>query len=70
MTKEDTYRRYAVQCMQLALRATSVADRALLRKMAEVWLDLANLTTDSLANMSEASGSVPVVTKLGAQRTA
>ena len=44
MTKEDAYRRYAVQCVELALRATSVADRALLRKMAEVWLDLANLT--------------------------
>ena len=41
MTKEDAYRRYAVQCVELALRATSVADRALLRKMAEVWVDLA-----------------------------
>jgi hypothetical protein len=69
MTKEDTYRRYAVQCIELALRATSVADSALLRKMAEVWLDLSNLTTDSLANMSETSGCVPAVTKLGAQRT-
>jgi hypothetical protein len=59
MTKEDAYRRYAVRCAELALRATSVGDRMLLRKMAEVWLDLANLTTNSLAHVSETSGSVP-----------
>jgi hypothetical protein len=44
MSKEDTYRRAAVEFAQLAHRATSVADRAHMFRSAEAWLDLANLT--------------------------
>ena len=66
MTKEDAYRRYAVQCVELALRATSVADRALLRKMAEVWLDLANLTHRQFGPRVRNIGErAPVRAKLG-----
>jgi hypothetical protein len=71
MTKEDAYRRYAVQCVEFARRATSVADRALLRKMAEVWVDLANLTHKQSEQRVRNIGEHPLVrTKLGAQQTA
>ena len=40
MSKEDTYRRNAVEFAELAHRATSVADRAHMFRSAEAWLDL------------------------------
>jgi hypothetical protein len=43
MSKEDTYRRNAVEFAELALRGTSVSDRARMFRSAEAWLDLANL---------------------------
>jgi len=70
MTKEDAYRRYAVQCVELALRATSVADRALLRKMAEVWVDLAMTHKQSEQRVRNVGEHPLVRTKLGAQQTA
>ena len=42
--KEYEYRRKAVWSLELARRAVSPADKAHLLKLAEDWLDLANLT--------------------------
>ena len=70
MTKEDAYRRYAVQSVELALRATSVADRALLRKMAEVWVDLAMTHKQSEQRVRNIGEHPLVRTKLGAHQTA
>jgi hypothetical protein len=42
--KEYEYRRNAVVSVELARRAACPADKAHLLKLAEAWLDLANLT--------------------------
>ena len=42
--KEYEYRRNAIASLALARRAASPADKAQLFKLAEAWLDLANLT--------------------------
>jgi hypothetical protein len=44
MTKEDEYRLNAIESAELAHRATSPVDKAHLLKLAQDWLDLANLT--------------------------
>jgi hypothetical protein len=46
MTKEDEYRLRlnAIESAELAHRATSPIDKAHLLKLAQDWLDLANLT--------------------------
>jgi len=42
--KEYEYRRKAVECVELAQRATCAFDKAHMLKLAEDWLSLANLT--------------------------
>jgi hypothetical protein len=44
MTKEESYRRNAVDSVPLAQRAGSTADKGRLFKPAEAWLDLADRT--------------------------
>ena len=44
MTKEDEYRLNAIESAELAHRAASSVDKAHLLKLAQDWLDLANLT--------------------------
>ena len=43
MTKENEYRLNAIESAELAHRATSPVDKAHLLKLAQDWLDLANL---------------------------
>jgi hypothetical protein len=40
MAKEDDYRRYAAETIDLASRANSTSDKGRLLAMAEAWLDL------------------------------
>jgi len=42
MAKEDDYRRYAAETIDLASRANSTSDKGRLLAMAEAWLDLAD----------------------------
>jgi hypothetical protein len=42
MTKESDYRTNAAATMRLAHRASSIADKGRLLKLAEAWLDLAD----------------------------
>ena len=42
MAKEDDYRRYAAETIDLASRANSTLDKGRLLAMAEAWLDLAD----------------------------
>ncbi len=42
MTKQDDYRRNAVETVQLAQRAVTTSDKGRLLKLAEAWLDLAD----------------------------
>jgi hypothetical protein len=44
ISKEYEYRRNAISSLELARRAACPADKAHLLKLAEDWLDLANLT--------------------------
>ena len=41
MPSADDYRRHATECVRLAQNAQNPADKALLLKMAETWLRLA-----------------------------
>jgi hypothetical protein len=41
MPSADDYRRHAIECVRLAQNAQNPADKALLLKMAETWLRLA-----------------------------
>jgi len=41
MTVADTYRRYAAECVSLSQQREDVSDKALLLKMATMWLRLA-----------------------------
>jgi hypothetical protein len=40
MASVDDYQRYAEQCVALALKSTSPADKARLLQMAQAWRDL------------------------------
>jgi hypothetical protein len=42
VAKEDDYRRYAAETVDLASRAKSTSDKGRLLAMAEAWLDLAD----------------------------
>ena len=41
-TRSDDYRRFAQECLELARTSDSPQTRAVLLKMAQVWLRLAN----------------------------
>src|SRR3984893_9779377 len=56
MAKEDDYRRYAAETIDLASRANSTSDKGRLLAMAEAWLDLAD-RAHRLASPSVAFGS-------------
>ena len=56
--KEYEYRRNAVWSLELARRAVSPAHKAHLLKLAEDWLDLANLTYRQAGHVSEKSGRI------------
>ena len=64
--KEYEYRRNAIATVELARRAASPADKAHLLKLAEAWLDLANLTHRQSGQRVRKIGEHPLVrTKLG-----
>ena len=64
--KEYEYRRNAVWSLELARRAVSPADKAHLLKLAEDWLDLANLTHRQSGQRVRKIGEYPLVrAKLG-----
>jgi hypothetical protein len=44
MSREDEYRRFAANCLDLARKAASLADRTRLLVIAEGWLDLIDRT--------------------------
>ena len=59
--KEYEYRRNAVWSRELARRAVSPADKAHLLKLAEDWLDLANLTHRQSGQRVRKIGEHPLV---------
>src|SRR5262249_21135989 len=59
--KEYEYRRNAVWSLELARRAVSSADKAHLLKLAEDWLDLANLTYRQSGQRVRKIGEHPLV---------
>jgi hypothetical protein len=66
--KEYEYRRNAIMSVELARRAASPADKAHLLKLAEAWLDLANLTRRQSGQDVRKIGEHPLVkAKLGVQ---
>jgi hypothetical protein len=70
--KEYEYRINAILSVELARRATSPDDKAHLLKIAEAWLDLANLTHRQSGQRVRKIGEHPLVrAKLGTrdQRT-
>ena len=69
--KEYEYRRNAIASLELARRAASPADKAHLLKLAEAWLDLANLTYRQSGQRVRRIGEHPLVrAKLGADQRA
>ena len=66
--KEYEYRRNAVVSVELARRAACPADKAHLLKLAEAWLDLANLTHSQSGHVSETSGSIILSSGLSSGR--
>jgi hypothetical protein len=46
MSRVESFRRYAAQCLVLSKKATSPADRELLVSMAQHWLELADRTQE------------------------
>jgi hypothetical protein len=55
MTAADTYRRYAVECVGMSQRGKNPSDKALLLKMATMWLRLAEFAekTERADELSE-----------------
>jgi hypothetical protein len=51
MSKQDDYRRYAAETLDLASRASSTADKGRLLARAEAWLDLARRAHHQHAHM-------------------
>jgi hypothetical protein len=69
--KEYEYRRNAIASLELARRAASPADKAHLLKLAEAWLDLANLTYKQSGQRVRKIGEHPLIrAKLGADQRA
>jgi hypothetical protein len=64
--KEYEYRRNAIVSVELARRAADPVDKAHLLKLAEAWLDLANLTHRQSGQRVRKIGEHPLVrAKLG-----
>jgi hypothetical protein len=64
--KEFEYRSNAIMSVELARRAALPADKAHLFKLAEAWLDLANLTHRQSGQRVRKIGEYPLVrAKLG-----
>ena len=61
MTKEDEYRQNAIRSAELAHRAASPLDKAHLLKLAQDWLDLANLTYRQSGQRVRKIGEYPLV---------
>ena len=53
MSKEERYRRKAVEFAELAQRATSAADKAHMLRSAEAWLDRAKQSGRRIRNLGE-----------------
>jgi len=69
--KEYEYRRNAIASLELARRAASPADKAHLLKLAEAWLDLANLTYRQSGQRVRRIGEHPLIrAKLGPDQRA
>ena len=69
--KEYEYRRNAIVSVELARRTADPVDKAHLFKLAEAWLDLANLIHRRSGQRVRKIGEYPLVrAKLGAQRAA
>jgi hypothetical protein len=50
MPSVDEYMRYAEQCLALAAKSSSTADRARLLQMAQAWRDLAEKRSNGSSN--------------------
>ena len=61
MAKEDEYRLNAIRSAELAHRAASPLDKAHLLKLAQDWLDLANLTYRQSGQRVRKIGEYPLV---------
>ena len=55
MTKEEQYRRNAVEFAELAQRAASAADKAHMLRSAQAWLDRAKQSRRRVRNLGERS---------------
>ena len=55
MTKEEQYRRNAVEFAELAQRAASAADKAHMLRSAQAWLDRAKHSRRRVRNLGERS---------------
>jgi hypothetical protein len=58
MTKEEDYRRYASDSLQMAQRAPTTDERGRLLQMAEAWLDLADRAAQAIRNLRKSKGAV------------
>jgi hypothetical protein len=66
--KEFEYRRNAILSVELARRAASPADKAYLLKLAEAWLELANVSRSHSGQRVRNTGEHPRIrANLGAQ---
>jgi hypothetical protein len=63
MSKENDYRRNAVDTMQLAQRASSNEDKGRLLKLAEAWLNLADRACSTARRLRRPSVLHPLVRK-------
>ena len=66
VSKQDDYRRYAAETVDLATRASSTADKRRLLAMAEAWLDLADRAHKLMRGRASRVDEHPLLTsKLG-----
>ena len=66
VSKQDDYRRYAAETVDLASRASSTADKGRLLAMAEAWLDLADRAHRAVRHHAQRLKEHPLLTsKLG-----
>jgi hypothetical protein len=61
MTKEENYQRNATEAVQLAQRASTVADKSRLLKLAERWLELAERARESNRRLRKSSKLHPLI---------
>ena len=66
VSKQDDYRRHAAEMVDLASRASSMADKRRLLAMAEAWLDLADRAHSSMHRHASRLDEHPLLSsKLG-----